>query len=216
MLKSAMKKPSPIRVMIVDDHFATRLGLSVPINNEPDMTVVTEAGTSARAVELYREHRPDVVTMDYQLPDKNGVETLEAIRAEFPEAKVLMLTVFDGEEDIYRAVTAGAKGYLTKSAECEEVLRAIRRVAAGAACFSPVIAAKIKEREKRRPLTPRELEILKLLVKGYSTKDIVHMLGLSMGTIRLHISLILDKLDAFDRTNAVAKAIERGIVHLGK
>lgn len=210
-----MKKTSPIRVMIVDDHFATRLGLSVPINNEPDMTVVTEASTSARAVELYREHKPDVVTLDYQLPDKNGVETLESIRAEFPDAKVLMLTVFDGEEDIYRAVTAGAKGYLTKSAECEDVLRAIRRIAAGAACFSPEVAAKIKEREKRRPLTPRELEILKLLVKGYSTKDIVHILGLSMGTIRLHISIILDKLNAFDRTNAVAKAIERGIVHLG-
>ncbi|GEP42187.1 response regulator [Brevifollis gellanilyticus] len=210
-----MKNASPIRVMIVDDHFATRLGLSVPINNEPDMKVVAEAGTSARAVETYREHKPDVVTMDYHLPDKSGVETLEAIRAEFPEARVLMLTIFDGEEDIYRAVTAGAKGYLTKSAECEEVLKAIRRIHAGAACFPPTISAKIKEREKRRPLTSRELEILKLLVKGHSTKDIVHQLSLSMGTIRLHISIILDKLDAFDRTNAVAKAIERGIVHLG-
>ena len=211
-----MKKSPPIRVMIVDDHFATRLGLSVPINSEPDMTVVAEAGTSARALELFREHQPDVVTMDYQLPDKSGVETLEAIRGEVPEARILMLTIFDGEEDIYRAVTAGAKGYLTKSAECEDVLRAIRRLHAGAACFPPEIAAKIKEREKRRPLTPRELDILTLLVKGYSTKDIVHMLGLSMGTIRLHISLILDKLDAFDRTNAVAKAIERGIVRLGE
>lgn len=210
-----MKKPNKIRVLIVDDHFATRLGLSLPINNEPDMMVVAEAGTSARAVELYRQHQPDVVTMDYQLPDKTGVETLEAIRAEFPEACVLMLTIFDGEEDIYRAVTAGAKGYLTKSAECEDVLRAIRRIHAGAAIFPPEIAAKIKEREKRRPLTSREIEILRLLVKGHSTKEIVHLLKLSMGTIRLHISIILDKLDAFDRTNAVAKAIERGIVHLG-
>jgi two-component system NarL family response regulator len=212
---STMKKAAAIRVMIVDDHFATRLGLSVPINNEPDMTVVAEASTSARAVESYREHKPDVVTMDYHLPDKSGVETLEAIRAEFPDARVLMLTIFDGEEDIYRAVTAGAKGYLTKSAECDDVLRAIRRIHTGAACFPPAIAAKVREREKRRPLTPRELEILKLLVKGHSTKDIVHQLNLSMGTIRLHISIILDKLDAFDRTNAVAKAIERGIVHLG-
>ncbi len=210
-----MKKTNKIRVLIVDDHFATRLGLSLPINNEPDMMVVAEAGTSARAVELYRQHQPDVVTMDYQLPDKTGVETLELIRAEFPEARVLMLTIFDGEEDIYRAITAGAKGYLTKSAECEDVLRAIRRIHAGAAIFPPAIAAKIKEREKRRPLTPREIEILRLLVKGHSTKEIVHLLKLSMGTIRLHISIILDKLDAFDRTNAVAKAIERGIVHLG-
>jgi DNA-binding NarL/FixJ family response regulator len=127
-----------------------------------------------------------------------------------------MLTIFDGEEDIYRAVNAGAKGYLTKSSECEDVLLAIRRIAAGAACFPPEIAAKIRAREQRRPLTPRELDILRLLVKGHSTKEIVDILQLSMGTIRLHISIILDKLDAFDRTSAVALAIERGIVHLGE
>jgi len=210
-----MKKSPLIRVLVVDDHFATRLGLAVPINNEADMTVVDEAGTSARAVELYRQHLPDVVIMDYNLPDKNGVETLEILRCEFPNVRVLMLTIFDGEEDIYRAVSAGVRGYLTKSSECEDVLRAIRRVASGAVCFASEIAEKIKAREKRRPLTARELEILRLLVKGYSTKDIVEMLKLSMGTIRLHISIILDKLDAFDRTNAVAIAIERGIVHLG-
>lgn len=211
-----MKKSTSIRILIVDDHFATRLGLAVPINNEPDMTVVAEAGTSAKAVELYRQHQPDVVIMDYHLPDKSGVETLESIRAEFPDVRVLMLTIFDGEEDIYRAVNAGAKGYLTKSSECEDVLLAIRRIAAGAACFPPEIAAKIRAREQRRPLTPRELEILRLLVKGHSTKEIVDILQLSMGTIRLHISIILDKLDAFDRTSAVAIAIERGIVHLGE
>ena len=210
-----MKKSTSIRILIVDDHFATRLGLAVPINNEPDMTVVAEAGTSAKAVELYRQHQPDVVIMDYHLPDKSGVETLESIRAEFPDVRVLMLTIFDGEEDIYRAVNAGAKGYLTKSSECADVLLAIRRIAAGAACFPPEIAAKIRAREQRRPLTPRELEILRLLVKGHSTKEIVDILQLSMGTIRLHISIILDKLDAFDRTSAVAIAIERGIVHLG-
>ena len=211
-----MKKSTSIRILIVDDHFATRLGLAVPINNEPDMTVVAEAGTSAKAVELYRQHQPDVVIMDYHLPDKSGVETLESIRAEFPDVRVLMLTIFDGEEDIYRAVNAGAKGYLTKSSECADVLLAIRRIAAGAACFPPEIAAKIRAREQRRPLTPRELEILRLLVKGHSTKEIVDILQLSMGTIRLHISIILDKLDAFDRTSAVAIAIERGIVHLGE
>ncbi len=211
-----MKKSSSIRILIVDDHFATRLGLAVPINNEPDMTVVAEAGTSAKAVELYRQHQPDVVIMDYHLPDKSGVETLESILAEFPDVRVLMLTIFDGEEDIYRAVNAGAKGYLTKSSECEDVLLAIRRIAAGAACFPPEIAAKIRAREQRRSLTPRELEILRLLVKGHSTKEIVDILQLSMGTIRLHISIILDKLDAFDRTSAVAIAIERGIVHLGE
>jgi DNA-binding NarL/FixJ family response regulator len=210
-----MSTPNTIRVIVVDDHFATRLGLSMPINSEPGMKVIGEASTGAKAIELYREHRPDVMLMDYHLPDQSGVETLKAIRAEFPKARVLILTIFDGEEDIYRAVSAGARGYLTKSCECEEMLKAIRLIAAGSSYFPTEIAAKIKDREKRDPLNARELEILRLLVKGYSTKEIVDMLKLSMGTIRLHISLILEKLDAYDRTSAVAIAIERGIVHLG-
>lgn len=211
-----MRTSKTIRVQIVDDHFATRLGLATPIHSEPDMTVVAEASTGARALELYREQQPDVVIMDYKLPDQSGVETLEAIRAEFPGVRALMLTIFDGEEDIYRAVTAGARGYLTKSAECEEVLRAIREVAAGRSFFPADIAAKLQAREKRKPLTPREIEILRLLAKGHSTKEIVDLLGVSMGTVRLHISVLLEKLEAFDRTRAVAVAIERGIVRLGE
>jgi len=211
-----MSSTKCIRVLIVDDHFATRLGLSLPINNEKDMTVVAEAGTGAKALEMYREHRPDVVLMDYDLPDKSGVATLTDIRTEYPDAKILMLTIHDGEEDIWRAVTAGARGYLTKSCECEDVLLAIRTIDGGNLHFPPEIAAKIRAREKRTPLSARELDILRLLVKGHSTKEIVDMLKLSMGTIRLHISLILEKLDAFDRTNAVAIAIERGIVRIGE
>lgn len=208
--------PKKTRVLIVDDHFATRLGLSVPINAEKDMTVIAEAGTGGKAVALYREHRPDVVLMDYDLPDQNGVQTLSIIRNEFPEARILMLTILEGEEDIWRAVSAGARGYLTKSSECEQVLAAIRAIAAGETYFPPAIIAKIRAREKRKPLTERELEILRLLVRGHSTKEIVDMMKLSMGTIRLHISIILEKLDAFDRTNAVAIAIERGIVRVGE
>jgi len=200
----------------VDDHFATRLGLSVPINAEKDMTVVAEAGTGGKAVAQFREHRPDVVLMDYDLPDQNGVQTLSIIRNEFPDARVLMLTILEGEEDIYRAVSAGARGYLTKSSECEQVLAAIRALAVGETYFPPEIIAKIKAREKRKPLTERELEILRLLVRGHSTKEIVDLMKLSMGTIRLHISIILEKLGAFDRTNAVAIAIERGIVRVGE
>lgn len=211
-----MSSPESIRVMIVDDHFATRLGLALPINNEDGMTVVTEASTGGRALELYREHRPDVLLMDYRLPDLTGVQVLEAVRAEFPQVRAIILSVFDGEEDIYRAVQAGARGYLTKAAECEEVLRAIRRVAAGETYFSAEIAAKLRAREQRKPLTPRELEILRLLVKGHSTKEIVDILQMSMGTIRLHISQILEKLEAFDRTRAVAIAIQRGIVRVGE
>ncbi len=210
-----MNASTTIRVLIVDDHFATRLGLAMPVNHEKDMQVVAEAGTGARAIELYRQHTPDVVLMDYHLPDMSGVETLLAIRADDPGARVILLTIFDGEEDIYRAVAAGARAYLTKSCECEDVLRAIRQVAAGGEYFPTDIAAKIAARNKRTPLSQRELEILRLLVKGHSTKEIVDLLKLSMGTIRLHISLILEKLGAFDRTNAVAIAIERGIVHVG-
>ena len=211
-----MSTAKKIRVLIVDDHFATRLGLSVPINAEKDMTVVAEAGTGGKAVAQFREHRPDVVLMDYDLPDQNGVQTLSIIRNEFPDARVLMLTILEGEEDIYRAVSAGARGYLTKSSECEQVLAAIRALAAGETYFPPEIIAKIKAREKRKPLTERELEILRLLVRGHSTKEIVDLMKLSMGTIRLHISIILEKLGAFDRTNAVAIAIERGIVRVGE
>ena len=211
-----MKSSSPIRVLIVDDHFATRLGLTLPINSEPDMTVVAEASTGAKAIELYRELRPDVLLLDYRLPDQTGVDVLEAIRGEFPTARVVILTMFDGEEDIHRAVEAGAKGYVTKSAECEDVLTAIRDVAAGGTYFSADVKQKLKERGQRKTLTPRELEILRLLVKGHSTKEIVDLLKLSMGTIRLDISMILEKLGAFDRTRAVAIAIERGIVHVGE
>lgn len=211
-----MKSSSPIRVLIVDDHFATRLGLTLPINSEPDMTVVAEASTGAKAIELYRELRPDVLLLDYRLPDQTGVDVLEAIRGEFTDANIVILTMFDGEEDIHRAVEAGAKGYVTKSAECEDVLTAIRDVAAGGTYFSADVKQKLKERGQRKPLTPRELEILRLLVKGHSTKEIVDLLKLSMGTIRLDISMILEKLGAFDRTRAVAIAIERGIVHVGE
>ena len=211
-----MKSSSPIRVLIVDDHFATRLGLTLPINSEPDMTVVAEASTGAKAIELYRELRPDVLLLDYRLPDQTGVDVLEAIRGEFTDANIVILTMFDGEEDIHRAVEAGAKGYVTKSAECEDVLTAIRDVAAGGTYFSADVKQKLKERGQRKPLTSRELEILRLLVKGHSTKEIVDLLKLSMGTIRLDISMILEKLGAFDRTRAVAIAIERGIVHVGE
>lgn len=206
---------TPIRVLIVDDHFTARLGLSMPINGEEDMTVIAEASSGRQAIMLYREHQPDLVLMDYRLPDQSGVTTLEAIRAEFPQARVLMLTVFDGEEDIYRAVTAGAQGYLTKSAEREEVLTAIRRVARGSTYFPEEILAKMKARERRRSLTEREIDILRLIVRGQSNKSIVATLKMSMGTIKLHVSMILEKMGAHDRTQAATLAIERGIVRLG-
>ena len=207
-----MKKS--IRILLVDDHFTARLGLSIPINGEPDMEVVAEAENAAEALKFYRKHRPDVVIMDYKLPDRSGVEALEAIRVEFPEARVLMFTVFDGEEDIYRAVIGEASGYLTKSASRNEVLRAVRAVARGKKHFPPDLEQKIRERETRESLIPREVEILRHIVRGQANKQIADSLHLSVGTINLHVSKILEKIGAPDLTRAATLAIERGIVHL--
>jgi DNA-binding NarL/FixJ family response regulator len=204
------------RILIVDDHFTARIGLKVPINGEPDLTVIAEASTGREAVALYRQHLPDVIILDYRLPDQTGVEALEEIRKEFPNARALLLTVFDGEEDIYRAASAGARGYLTKSVGREELLRAIRTVASGGLYFPESILARLRERESRRPLSQREVDILRLIVRGSSNKEVAAVLHMSVGTIKLHVSIILDKMGASDRTHAAALAIERGIIRLGE
>jgi DNA-binding NarL/FixJ family response regulator len=206
-----MKK---ITVLIVDDHFMARMGLAVPINGERDMTVVAEARNAAEALDLYREHRPDVVTMDYVMPDKSGVEAAREIVAEFSEARILMLSGREGEEDIYRAVDAGVRGYLTKAAERDEIIAAIRGVHAGQSIFPPDVARKLAARRQRVPLTERELNILGLIVQGRSNKEIVSELHMSGGLVKKEISSLMAKLGAADRTRAATLAIERGIVHL--
>ncbi|MBK8094496.1 MAG: response regulator transcription factor [Verrucomicrobiaceae bacterium] len=206
-----MKK---IRVLIVDDHFMARMGLSVPINGEHDMMVIAEARNGAQALELYRHHQPDVVTMDCMMTDKSGIETTREILAEFPEARILMLSGLEGEEDIFRAVDAGACGYLTKAAERDVVLSAIRQVDAGQTAFPAAVAVKLAARQQREPLTERELNILGLIVQGRSNKEIVTELHMSGGLVKKEISSLLAKLGAADRTRAATLAIERGIVHL--
>ena len=203
-----------IRILIVDDHFMARLGLSVPISREADMAVVGEARNSMEALTLYREHRPDVVTMDYRLPDAPGTDAALNIRSEYPDARILMLSAFDGEEDIWRAVHAGVRGYLTKDAEREDVLDALRRVHRGETVFPPTVSAKIIARQDREELIPREIEMLRLIVRGRSNKEIAQKLFISEGLAKLHVSKILEKLGAPDRTRAATLAIERGIVHL--
>jgi DNA-binding NarL/FixJ family response regulator len=207
-----MKKK--ISVLIVDDHFMARMGLSVPINGEADMTVVAEARNAAQAFTLYRKHRPDVVTMDYMMPDQSGVEATRTILAAFPEAQIIMLSGRDGEEDIHRAVEAGVRGYLTKAAERDEVIAAIRTVHHGGRVFPPGVAAKLAARNEREPLTEREIAILRLIVDGRSNKEISAALHMSGGLVKLHVSKILEKLGAPDRTRAATLAIARGIVHL--
>jgi DNA-binding NarL/FixJ family response regulator len=207
--------PTPkIRVLIIDDHFALRLGLGLAVKNESDMLVVGQGASVAEAVAQYREHRPDVVLMDYALPDGTGVDAIRAIRADYPEARILMLTVFDGEEDIFRASEAGACGYLTKSAESTTVTKAIRTLAGGGTFFPQQAMAKIQDREKREALSPRELEILHLIVEGLSNKEIGGRLGITEGTTKLHVAKILLKVGAPDRTRAAVLGIERGIVRL--
>jgi DNA-binding NarL/FixJ family response regulator len=206
---------APIRVLIVDDHFAARIGLTVAVGHEPDMEVVAQAATMADAVAEYALHRPDVVLMDYALGKESGVDAVRGIRADYPQARVLMLTVFDGEEDVFRAVDAGACGYLTKSAHAPEVAAAIRVVAAGDTYFSLPALAKLEARGQRLPLTPRELEILQLIVNGLSNKEIGARLIITEGTVKLHVAKVLAKLGAADRTRAAILAVERGIVRLG-
>jgi DNA-binding NarL/FixJ family response regulator len=201
-------------VLIVDDHFALRLGLTVAVNNEPDLKVTAEAGSVADAISAYAKAKPDVVLMDYSLPDGTGVEALKAIKEQDPDARVLMLTIFDGEEDIYRAYEAGASGYLDKSTAAAIVIGAIRRVKDGGRCYPKDALAKVEARMQREPLSPREMETLQLIVEGLINKEIGARLGITEGTAKLHVAKILAKLGAADRTRAAILAVERGIVRL--
>lgn len=209
-----MKPARRIRLLLVDDHFVVRMGLASSLNLEPDMQVVGECGSGEEAIALYRRHQPDVVMMDGRLPGLSGAEATAAIRREFPLARILMLSVRDGEEDIFRAVQTGVVAYLHKAAPREDILAAIRAVAAGQACFPPAIAQKLTARQGRATLTDRELEVLRLIVEGRANKEIADVLGLAEVTIKLHVGNLLAKLGVQDRTQAATAAIHRGIVHL--
>lgn len=203
-----------IRVLIVDDHFMARIGLAMPINQETDMTVAAEARTAQEALDFYRQHLPDVVTMDYRLPDLDGPQAVKQIRAEFPGARVLLLSAFDGEEHVHRALQAGVCGYLTKSADCEEVLSAIRCIHGGGTVLPATLAAKATARQFRPDLTERELEILRHVAMGTTNKEIAFRLGYSESLIKQHLVRVFTKLGAHDRAHATTLAIERGLVEL--
>jgi DNA-binding NarL/FixJ family response regulator len=212
MSKAAPKQK--IRLLIVDDHFVVRLGLASALNLEPDMSVIAEAGDGPQAIEAYRKHKPDVVLMDYQLPGINGAEATQSIRAEFPEARVIVLSVFKAEEDVHRAVQAGASAYLPKSSEPEELMEAIRSVYGGGTYFPAAISNVLAGRAKREPLSVREIEVLRMIVQGNSNKEISSGLGISENTVKFHTTRIFEKLGVLDRVQAATAAIERGIVHL--
>ena len=212
-MKPAKTAPRPTRIMLVDDHFMARIGLALPINQQADMRVIAEACNGQEALELYRQHLPDVVIMDYALPDKTGPEIVAAIRTEFPGARVLLLSAHEGEEHIHRAIEAGVCGYLTKNSDCAHVLASIRSIATGHSAFAPDIAKKAAARRQRPPLTEREQKILSLLAHGNSNKLIAADLGFSESLIKQELVRIFDKLGAKDRAHAVMLAVERGLVN---
>ncbi len=203
-----------IRLLIVDDHSLMRIGLTTSINVELDMVVVAEASTGAKALELYVKHQPDVVLMDVRLPGISGDQVTAQLCLHHPEAKVIMLSSYDGHEDIYRCIQAGARSYLSKDIPLDELLLAIRNVYAGQSYLPPAISARLVERMHTPELSNRELDVLKQIVKGRSNKEVASVLSIAETTVKDHVSNILIKLRANDRTQASTIAIQRGIVHL--
>jgi two-component system NarL family response regulator len=205
-----------IRILVVEDHNVVRQGLIALLKTVPDMQVIGEASDGKAAVELYRRLKPDITIMDLRLPKMSGVEAITEIRLENPTARVIVLTTFDGDEDIYRALQAGARGYLLKDMFGEELMEAIRTVHSGRTRIPAPVAQILAERMGGPNLTPRESEVLELIVAGRSNKEIGSDLGISEATVKSHINSILSKLGVTDRTQAATTALQRGIVHLSK
>jgi two-component system NarL family response regulator len=209
-----MKSSKPIRILVVDDHFMVRMGLSASLNVEPDMEVVAEASNGPAALEAYRTHRPNLVMMDLRLPGMSGIDCTAAIIHEFTDAHILMLSTHSGEEEIYRALQSGAKGYIIKSIVREELLRAVREVHQGRQYVDPIVASHLAERRSHRSLSVREVEVLRMVANGLGNKEIATALKIAEVTVKLHVSHILEKLDVNDRTQAATVALQRGILSL--
>ena len=201
-------------ILCVDDHPLVRKGIAAILANETDMKLVAEAGSGTEAVNAFRQFHPDITLMDLRMPGMDGIEATKQIRQIDPEAKIIALTSYDGDQDIYRAIEAGVRGYILKEMVHTEVLRAIRTVHAGKRLMPAEVAERLSEYFPQMALTPREVEVLRFVAKGMANKEIAHQLGTASGTIKMHIQNILAKLDASDRTHAVTIALERGILHL--
>ena len=211
-----MTSPRRIRVLCVDDHEVLRQGLTAVLSTQPDMEVVAEAADGEAAVDAFQRHRPDVTLMDLRLPKLSGSEAIAAIRRDTPNARVVVLTTYDGIDDIHRALHAGARGYLLKDTLRRELVEAVRTVHRGGFWVSPPVAQRLAESMPNTTLTPRELDILGCIVRGLSNKEIAVELGVAEGTVRIHVSHVLEKLGVSDRTQAAVAAIERGIFHLDR
>ena len=203
-----------IRILTVDDHPLLREGIAMLIENQPDMLLVAQAASGREAIEQFREHQPDVTLMDLRLPDISGIDALIAIRAEKPDACVVMLTTFEGDVEIHRALEAGARGYLLKTTPAKELVEVIRQTHAGKKRIPADVAAHLAQHMGEEALTPREVDVLKHLAGGNRNKDIGKRLFISEETVKVHIKHIMEKLGASDRTQAVAIAVRRGIIQL--
>jgi DNA-binding NarL/FixJ family response regulator len=204
----------PILVLTVDDHALLRKGIVGLVNAESDMKVVAEASTGLEATKQFKQHRPDITLMDLQLPDMSGIEAMIAIRQEFPEARIIVLTTYAGDTQVVRALKAGARGYLLKADVNDELLDTIRSVNAGKRWIHPELAAELAEYTGSEALTVREIEVLRLIATGNANKEIGAKLSVGENTVKRHVTNILGKLDANDRTHAVTIALKRGIIEL--
>jgi DNA-binding NarL/FixJ family response regulator len=208
------KTERPLRVLVVDDHFVVRIGLVALVNTEPDLTVVGEADDGEQAVAMFQKLAPDLVLMDSRMPGKSGPEATAHIRRLSDQARVLILSAFDGDEEIHSALAAGAQGYVLKSSTGDELIPAIRAVAAGKRWIPQEIATRLKSRNLFEQLTPREIDVLREVAKGLANKEIADTLGITEHTAKDHLKSILAKLRAADRTQAVTLALQRGIIRL--
>ncbi len=204
----------PIRILVVDDHHIVRQGLVALLTTAPDVRVVGEASDGLEAIDMFLRHRPDIVLMDLRLPKMGGVDAIAQIRQHNPQARVIVLTTFDGDEDIYRALQAGARGYLLKGMSTAELMDAIRSVHAGKSRIPAPVAERLAERMSGSELTARELDVLRSIVAGRSNKEIASHLNISEATVKTHINSLLSKMGVTDRTQAATTALQRGIVHL--
>jgi DNA-binding NarL/FixJ family response regulator len=209
-----MNPAPPIRVLCVDDHRIVREGIALILSREPDLSVVAMAASVEEAVAEYNRHLPDVTLMDLRLKTSNGIEAVREIRREHPEARIVVLTMYRGDEDIHRALSAGAVTYLLKDALSDDLIRTIREVHAGGHPIGPDVKARLEERAAHRPLTPREIEVLQLVSQGKRNKEIAALLGLSEDTVPVHLKNVFAKLEVKDRTAAVHVGLRRGILHI--
>jgi two-component system NarL family response regulator len=209
-----MSQSTNIRVLIADDHAIVRQGLATIIDRDPEMTVIAQAEDGKKAIALFREHQPDVTLMDLRMPQMAGVEAIMAICAEFKQARIMVLTTYDGDEDIYRGLQSGAGGYLLKDAKPNELLNAIRTIHSGQKYVPPEVGAKLVQRMSNPVLSERELDVLRLMAQGMSNLEIGTALSIGESTVKSHVNRILSKLGVSDRTQAVIVSAKRGIVSL--